>query len=134
MRIRKPLTIFAILLLFSAIAFVHNGVAAESASGTPGSEVGAEDVLPAGSVKFMGLPVVQALRIYADLSRTEMEVAPGVKELPVLITFENKTAMKRAELVQEFDAALLAQAGIVVKHPDNKHAVIRLRTSVDEKK
>lgn len=88
-----------------------------------------EEVIPAGSVKLMGIDLSQFLDIYAAYAKAQIDTSQlGTPLPPVLIHFENTNAVTRSEMVQLFDRVLYDQAGIVAAHPDETHVVFKHRS------
>jgi len=66
------------------------------------------------------------LLIYAEFTGAELDIGQGVREVPALMPLESTPPMTRAQVVDLLDELLL-EAGVVVTHPDAKHAVFRLK-------
>jgi hypothetical protein len=92
-----------------------------------------DEVIPASSVKLMGIDLSQFLDIYAAYAKAQIDTSQLGTPLPgVLIHFENTNAVTRSEMVQLFDRVLYDQAGIIAKHADKTHVVLRHRSSSDK--
>ena len=84
----------------------------------------AED-FPAGSLWVGGLGFPQVLDLYAELTQSELDVEPRVRGLTAIIGYTNTTALKRAEVITQFERALRDQAGVVVKHIADDRIAVR---------
>jgi hypothetical protein len=122
-----PKFIAALTALLLAVFFMAVGAETTNATKVVQSE------FPAGRIKFINTELPQVLGLYADLSGAQLDTNQIARAFPVLISFENKKDMTRAEAIKLFDKAFHDQAGLVVTHPDAKHVVFRMRTSGDEK-
>ncbi len=118
-------------LIGAAIAVL---VAASSLNATAGtnSVTGANSAVPAGSIKFINLELSQILPIYAALTDAQLDISRLGKPPTVLISFENKEAMTKAEVVRLLDKEFYSH-GIVATHPDKKHVVFSYRSASNAK-
>lgn len=88
-----------------------------------------DEVIAAGSVKFMGIDLPQFLRTYAVFANAQVDTSQlGGPLPPVMIHFENTNAVTRSEMVELFDKVLYEQAGILATHPDKNHVVLKHRS------
>ena len=72
------------------------------------------------------LDISQVLEIYAKFTGAELDIGEGVCRVSEPIYMKSTPAMTRAQAVDLVDDLLL-KAGVVVTHPDSKHAVFRLK-------
>jgi hypothetical protein len=72
------------------------------------------------------IDMAQMLLIYAEFTGAELEVGEGVRQVSGYIPLKNTPPMTRIQVVDLLDDLLL-KAGVVVIHPDAKHAVFRLK-------
>ncbi len=93
----------------------------------PASPPAAEEVIPAGAIKFINLDLAQVLAVYAGLTQANLDIEEDIGSLPVLIRFTNTEPVTRAQAIALLDQVLLEQAGIVVTHPESTRAILRLR-------
>ena len=103
----------------------------QTTNSTPGSAEPKEkdEVIPAGSVKLVGVELSQFLPIYAAYAKAQIDTSQLGTPLPsILVRFTNTNAVTRSEMVQLFDRVLYDQAGIVATHPDKTHVVFKHRS------
>jgi hypothetical protein len=87
-----------------------------------------EGVIPAGSVKLMGVELSQVLRLYGNYAKVQIDTSQlGTPIPPLFIHFEITNAVTHSEMVQLLDKMLYDQAGIVATHPDKTHVVFKHR-------
>ena len=108
-------------------------VATARTTNPPGSLQRASKIIPAGGIKFFSIELSQLLPFYAEYAGAQLDTSELGKLQPLQISFENKKDVTRSEIVQLLDKALYDQIGIVVSHPDSKHAVFRFRSTQDKK-
>jgi len=87
------------------------------------------DVLPAGSIYFSNVGLLQVLTVYAKIADAKLLIEPRVQSLPVFVTLSNRQELTRAETVSLFEESLHKQAGLVFEHQDARHIAIRLDTN-----
>ena len=110
-----------------------NRISSAATNNSTGSPRPADEIIPAGRIKFINAELSQVLEFYAALSEAQLDSTQLGKLQPLLISFENKKDVTRSEALLLFDTAFHDQAGIVVTHPDRKHAVFRFRSARNEK-
>lgn len=83
-----------------------------------------QEIIPAS----MNQPVDMALMlvIYVELTRAELDIGEGVRQVQEYLPLKSTPPMTRIQIVDLLDDLLL-KAGVVVTHPDAKHAVFRLK-------
>ena len=76
----------------------------------------------------MNRPIDMAsmLLIYAEFTGTELDIGEEVRQVPGYMPLESTPPMTRIQVVDLLDDLLL-KVGVVVRHPDAKHAVFRLK-------
>jgi RNA polymerase sigma factor (sigma-70 family) len=84
------------------------------------------ELISAGMINFSaGIDTV--LQLYADVTKSQIDVADDVMALEAIISFTNTEAMTRSGLVDALDRTLLEQAGVEVTHPETNRVLMRLR-------
>jgi len=98
----------------------------------------AANAVPPGSSKVerpqetvpasMNRPIDMAsmLLIYAEFTGAELDIGEGVRQVPGYMPLKSPPPMTRIQVVDLLDELLL-KAGVVVTHPDAKHAVFGLK-------
>jgi hypothetical protein len=90
------------------------------------SKVDRPDETVPPSINDCSLDISQMLAIYAKFTGAELDIGEGVRQVADPIYLKSTPAMTRAQVVDLVDDLLL-KAGVVVTHPDSKHAVFRLK-------
>jgi len=80
----------------------------------------------AGVISFGGIDLDEVFKIYGELAQARLDIEEQVKSLPAKIRLTNTTIASREEAIRLLDNALLAQAGIVVTHPETNRVIMRL--------
>jgi hypothetical protein len=86
----------------------------------------ADEMAPASFNDVEALDVSQILDVYAKFTGAELDIGAGVREVAAPIQLKFTPAMTRGQVVDMLDDHLL-KVGVVVTHPDAKHAVFRLK-------
>jgi len=84
----------------------------------------AEVQFPAGFLKLQSTDMQTVLNIYADLAEAQLDIQPAVRISPARISLEITQAVSRLEAVALLEQALHEQAGVLVKHLENKHIAV----------
>jgi len=86
------------------------------------------DIIPAGTINLIAVDLPQFLALYADIASAQLDTSQLGKLPPVIIRFKNANDVTRSEAVRLLDKVLYDQAGIIVTHPDAKHALFEYRS------
>jgi len=77
----------------------------------------------AGVISFGGIDLDEVFKIYGELAQARLDIEEQVKSLPAKIRLTNTTIASREEAIRLLDNALLAQAGIIVTHPETNRVI-----------
>jgi hypothetical protein len=102
------------------------GPGAGTTTKPPGAQ---EQQIPAGAIKFINTEVSQVLAIYQAMSGASLDVDDRIREMHLLIRYENTEPLTRADALHQLEEALHTQAGLVVTQGDSNRVTVRFANS-----
>lgn len=85
-----------------------------------------EEVLPAGSIKFISAPLRSVLDIYAAIADVRLEIDSRVRTLNAEITLQPTQSLTRSDVVRLFERTLEQQAGLSIRRLQSNRVAVTL--------